>query len=57
MVKVQVKILYSTNYAQAQKDVNKTLEELQEYTIRDVKVDTDWSGDEDHYISTIIYEV
>jgi len=53
---VQVRVIYETNYVKAEEALNKELLVLKDQKIRDVKIDTDWSGQEDHYIGLIVYE-
>jgi len=57
MVQLKVKLIYATNYASCEKELNLALKELKSHKIRDVRVDTDWARTEDHYIAMILYEV
>jgi hypothetical protein len=56
MVRLQAKVIYCANYISVEKDLNKALDELKDHKIRDVKLDTDWTDQEDHYMILILYE-
>jgi hypothetical protein len=53
---VQVKVIYAANYVKLETEINAALKELGKANIRDIRIDMDWAGDEDHYMGYIIYD-
>ena len=56
MSKLQAKVIYAKNYVEAEKHLNEELLKLEPKKVRDIKLDTDWAGNEDHYTILIVYE-
>ena len=56
MVKLKVKLFSDTNFINMERILNEFLEQLKPESIRDVRVDAEYAGNDDQFIATVLYE-